>query len=292
MSKIYKMITDRIVDLLEQGTVPWRKPWKGGHQPKNLISNNSYRGINNILLACAPYGSPWWVTFRQAKKLEGTVRKGEKGFPVIFWKPQVRLVEDENGDTEVRQWPLLRYYTVFNVEQCEGLDHQIPPETEATPTFKPIDQAEAVVKAMPAPPSIRHDQPSAFYRPATDLVNMPKPELFTPPEEYYSTLFHELIHATGHESRLARSEVIDTQSFGSHSYSREELVAEFGSCFLCGHTGIEAAVLENSASYINGWMRRLKQDKCLVINAAAKAQKAADWILGRFPDQPAEENSS
>lgn len=281
MDKVYNLITDRIIVLLEQGVVPWRKPWRGGDElPSNLVSKKPYRGINPFLLNCAPYGSPWWVSFKQAKKLGGSVKRGEKGFPVVFWKWMEKRVE-ENGKTVTKAWPMLRYYTVFNVEQCEGLDAKVPAPPEPPATFQPIKAAEAVVKAMPDRPKIRHGKPRAFYSPSQDLVNLPKRELFESPEEYYSTKFHELVHSTGHRKRLARDEVMDFHGFGSEPYSREELVAEIGAAFLCGHAGIETATLENSASYIDGWLHRLKDDKRLVVTAAARAQKAADFILGK-----------
>ena len=280
---VYDVITDRILEKLEAGTVPWHKPWKGGDagMPRNLKSMRAYRGINVFLLSCAGYGSPHWLTFRQAAQLGGSVRKGEKGFPVVFWKWPEKAGDNPGRDDRVQaRGPLLRYYTVFNVAQSDGIDD---PDAGDVPTrtFCPIEACERVVATMPDPPRRVFGEARAYYRPSEDLVNLPPAELFDSDEELYSTLFHELVHSTGHSKRLSRPSVTDAVLFGSHAYSKEELVAEMGAAFLCGHAGIETATLDNSAAYIASWLDKLKNDKCLVVHAAAAAQKAADHILGR-----------
>jgi antirestriction protein ArdC len=276
----YQIMTDRIVGLLEQGVVPWRRPWKqlGGLMPQNLKSKKAYRGVNVFWLACAGYGSPYWVTFKQAKALGGSVRKGEKGFPVIFWK----WLEREDEDTgKSRRIPMLRYYTVFNVEQCEGIEDKVPQiDTDEPVEFEPIERCEQIVESFSGP-SVRTGDSRAYYVPSTDLVNMPKRELFETAESYYSVLFHELGHSTGHESRLGREGITDATMFGSHKYSKEELVAEMTAAFLSGHCAIDSATVENSAAYIQGWLKKLRNDTKLLVSAAAQAQKAADLILGR-----------
>ena len=168
---------------------------------------------------------------------------------------------------------------VFNVDQCEDVDAPAIelPENE----FRPIDRCVSVVEEMPKRPEIRHGESRAYYRPSADLVNMPVPESFESAEGYYSTLFHELTHSTGHRSRLNREEIRESHGFGSTCYSREELVAEFGAAFLDGYCGIESATIENSAAYISGWLGRLRKDPKLIVQAASKAQRAADFILGR-----------
>ncbi len=278
---VYERITARIVQQLECGTVPWRKPWRGGEagQPRNLISGHRYRGINTFLLACVPHDSPYWLTFRQTKQLGGHVRKGEKSTPVVFWKWRER--EDPDSG-RIEKFPLLRHYSVFNSEQCDLPPEKVPAISPVQENdFEPIAACERAVTEMPDPPTIHQGGGSAFYRPVSDTVQVPRPERFDEPGEYYSTVFHELTHSTGHRSRLARPGVTDEIRFSSRTYSKEELIAEMGAAFLCGHCGIENTVIGNSVAYIAGWLQKLRDDKRLVVHAAAAAQKAADHILGR-----------
>ena len=278
---IYEVITDQIIDRLEQGTVPWHQPWSA-ERPKNLVSKNEYRGINIFLLGAGGYANPYWLTVRQAKQLGGHVKKGEKPTPVVFWKwLQHERENPETGELETHSAPLLRVYRVFNVEQCESIPADKVPPLENARDFHPIEEAERVVLEMPQCPIIQHETAQACYRRSADVVNMPQPEVFGSDEEYYSTLFHELTHATGHESRLKRLDSDELAAFGSKDYSQEELVGEMGSAFLCGHCGIAERIIDNSAAYIQGWLRRLRNDKRLVVFAAAQAQKAVDFILNR-----------
>ncbi len=277
MVNVYAIITDRIIKLLEAGTVPWHRPWAGSHlQPRNLISDKPYRGVNAFLLAAAAYESPYWLTFKQAKNREGTVKKGQRGYPCVFWNWVDR---DDPKTGETTQHPFMRYYTVFNAQQCVGID--CPDNPLPARTFSPIRCCEDVVGGMPRAPPICHGGDRACYTPSTDQVQMPPRERFEKEEGYYTTLFHELVHSTGHDSRLARPGITDSILFGSHRYSQEELVAEMGATFLCGHTGIENAVIDNSAAYIASWLRRLRNDQRLVIQSAAQSQKAVDYILDR-----------
>jgi len=293
---VYEIITGRIVELLEKGTVPWHKPWKGSTKaPKNLVSGKEYRGMNVLVLASAGFESPWWLTYRQAIERGGHVKKGAEGFPVLYWNWVARHgdLDSEAGaaveETRAakRKMPLVRYYTVFNVLQCDGVEYaQI--EVQKT-SFSPLEVCEAVVAGMHNPPTIDKTQSKAFYCPSEDLVAMPKPEKFDRAEEFYSTLFHELTHSTGHAMRLNRDGIMDRPIFGSADYTKEELVAEMGAAFLCGYCGIESKVLGNSASYIDNWLRKLKNDAPLVVHAAAQAQKAADYILNRVFDSEEQE---
>ena len=280
---VYEVINNRIMELLAQGTVPWRKTWNsaGGNGPMNLISKKEYRGVNVFLLACMPYGSQYWMTFKQVQDKGGHVIKGSKSTPVIFWKWLDRTgIEVSDGEVSRNgKIPLLRYYSVFNLEQTEGIE--APPVTETISTFTPIERAEQIIKDMPLRPEIHHGGNKASYSPMLDYVKLPVPEDFQSPEEYYSTAFHELSHSTGHASRLGRKGVTETSYFGSHEYSKEELIAEMGASFLCGITGIENKTIENSAAYLQGWLKVLKSDKTLLIHAAAQAQKASDFILNR-----------
>ena len=278
----YDVVTDRIIAKLEAGVVPWRKPWSGrAGMPKNLTSGKEYRGVNVFLLHCLGYESPYFLTFNQAKKLGGYVCQGERGCPVVFWKWFEK--EDENGET--KRLPVLRYYTVFNVAQCK--DVEAPAIEVPERQHNSIEAAEQLVQAMPNAPEIRHGLRGASYNPTEDAVQMPRPEVFESGEAYYSTVFHELTHSTGHPSRLSRK--LETlTSFGSRDYSREELVAEMGAAFLCGEVSILETNIEQSAAYIDGWLRRLRNDRRLVVTAAAQAQKASDYILGqKFAEEPA-----
>lgn len=273
-NQAYERITDRIITLLEQGTVPWHKPWKAQTGwPRNYVSHKSYRGINVFLLSSMSYESPCWLTFRQAEQLGGNVRKGEKSCPVVFWKPMT--VEDKETAKE-KKVPLLRIYHVFNAAQCDGLKNA-PPVTESTVTVKPAE----IVAQMPQPPMIKHGMAFAFYSPHDDCVGMPLRERFTTEEGYYSTLFHEIVHSTGHEKRLKRVTLAENNGFGSDPYCREELIAEMGSAFLCGHAEIIDRTLDTSAAYISHWLERFRNDKTLIVQTAAQAQKATDFILGR-----------
>ena len=278
---VYEIITNQILAALEQGQVPWRKPWRV-LPPANLITKKPYRGINVFLLGFAGYGSQYWLTFNQAKQLRGNIRKGEHGTRIIFWKCKTRETESADGEIEERRSVFLRYYTVFNLEQTEGLSALL-----TLPPAFPIESAEEIVKAMPNPPAFEQDSRAA-YIPSRDTITMPSRTAFQSQAEYYSTLFHELTHSTGHAKRLGREGIDKIQPFGSEDYSKEELVAEMGSAMLCGVTGIEQATIGNSAAYLCGWINRLKGDSRLLIAAARAAQAAADYILGESEkDSPA-----
>ena len=272
---IYESVTARIIESLEKGVVPWRKPW-AVQAPRNLSSDHVYRGINQILLSCTPFSSQYWVTFNQARELGGSVKKGEKATPIVFWK----IYENEDEDRRF----VLRRYNVFNVEQTEGI---YVPKIEPR-TFDPIAECEAVVAAFKDPPSIVHGGTQACYMPSLDRIWMPARAAFTSPAEYYSTLFHELAHSTGHANRLARKGVTDRNSFNSHTYSFEELVAECGAAFLCAHAGISSQVIDNSAAYIQSWASKLKSEPRWIVDASAQAAKAADLILGKVAVKSAE----
>lgn len=279
---VYALITERMIALLESGTVPWKKPWQGGESgaPRNLVSLRAYSGINAFMLTMAPYQSPFWLTFKQAKDLGGHVKKGEKGFPVIYWnKKEIEKKDAKTGETEAGSIVFIRYYTVFNLEQTEGIEAPAP-EGFAPLHFEPLEACEAIRTGYRGGPEIVYREQRAYYAPRLDKINMPKPETFLSVAEYYATLFHELTHSTGHESRLKREGIAEAHHFGDAVYSKEELIAEMGAAFLCAHAGIAPVVLDNSAAYIAGWLKRLKSDKKLVIQAAAAAQKAANRILG------------
>ena len=283
---VYDLITRRITDLLESGTVPWQKPWNVTTSlPRNLVSKKPYRGINIFLLLSVAYQSPYWLTFNQAHQLAGHIRKGEKACPVIFWK-QIEMEDKKTGETE--RIRLLRFYHVFNVAQCDNLKN-IPPLSEQLGT---VTKPAEIIAQMPRRPLIKHGMTKAFYSPSEDFIGIPNCDQFTSEEEYFSTLYHETVHSTGHESRLNRPTLTAKAGFGSTPYCKEELIAEIGAAFLCGHSGIAERTIQNSASYIQGWLERLKNDKTLIVQAAAQAQTAADFILGTKFEESASETAA
>jgi len=270
MSKsVYEIVTKEIIKKLEQGVIPWRQPWINSNAV-NWKTQKPYRGINTMLLNPGEY-----ATFKQIQEAGGKVKKGENGHIVVFWK----WLEVENEDThEIEKIPLLRYYKVFEINsQVEGLKSK---RTTETFNHDPIEQAENIIKGFTDCPKLTFEPGRAYYQPAIDRVNVPPIEHFTQVEEYYSTFFHELIHSTGHKSRLNRKGIEEYVAFGDENYSKEELIAEMGATMLCGRAGIEQKIIDNSASYINSWIIALKGDSRLVVTAASQAQKAADYILG------------
>jgi antirestriction protein ArdC len=282
MPNVYEVITSRIIKQLESGVAPWHKPWKVSGKsglPRNLVSGHEYRGINVWTLLSSGYASRCWLTFRQAIQLDGHVRQGEAGSPIVYWKFGRREVEDGDDIMEKRS-VLCLYYTVFNVEQCEGLKIQ-PAENQ--PQIQPIAACEQIIADWRGKPVIRHGGDCASYSKILDYIQMPERTCFDSMEEYYSTLFHELTHSTGHPARLNRSSLTDFERFGDHNYSREELVAEMGAAFLAGYSGIENRTINNSTAYVANWLKALKNDSRMVLVAASQAQKAADLILGVTP---------
>lgn len=272
MENVYEIVTDKILEALASGTVPWHKPWSAG-LPKNATTNRPYHGINTVLLGMAPYSDPRWLTYKQAGQLGGHVRKGEHGSLITFWK---QLKVDDENEESTKTIPLLRVYKVFNVQETEELN-LAPFQTNP---IEPIEAATAISAGMPNPPSIDHGGGDrAYYVPSRDSVHMPALNVFGGAEGYHSTLFHELSHSTGHTSRLNRESLKTPSPFGSDVYSREELVAEFDAAFVCAASGIDTTI-DNSVAYIAGWSRALRSDKRLVIGAASQDQKAADYITG------------
>ncbi len=296
MSTVYEIVTNRILEMLEKGVIPWARPWRGGElSPRSLMTGHAYRGINVLLTGCQSYESPYWLTYRQALEVGAQVRRGEKGTPIVFWS--TRGVEDQGGtqkEGKKKEIPIIRFYTVFNVAQVEGLKlsrKTLYPGTLAEPQ-PPIEWAERIARDFKGCPEIREGMDHACYRPSDDVIEIPSRESFTSSEGYYSVLFHEMTHATGASGRLNRDTLRKIAAFGDHSYSQEELVAELGSAYLCAEAGIGARVIENQASYIDGWVRALKADSRAVITASAQAQKAVDWILEKRAVQESSETVS
>jgi len=284
---VYEIITKEVISQLESGVVAWRRPWRA-EPPCNLVSGKPYRGINPFLLAPLGYGSRYWLTYAQAAKLGGHVRKGEKSSMVTFWNiGDEKIIRDAAGNERRSRPFLLRYYRVFNLDQTENIADKLG-IGKASPRIPSLDQCEAIVAGMPNRPTIAQDG-RAWYRPSTDTVGIPSRNAFTSAEHFYGTLYHELVHSTGHSSRIGREGIEQLNTFGSEAYSREELIAEMGSAMLCGVTGIEPATLSNSAAYLRSWIDVLRGDSKLIIGAASAAQKAADYILNATAKTP--ENS-
>lgn len=272
-AQIYEAVTARILECLDKGVVPWRKPW-GVLPPRNLSSGHVYRGINQILLSCTAFGSPYWVTFKQARMLGGSVKRGERGSPIVFWK----VYENERANGDIDKRFVLRHFTVFNAEQTEGI---YIPKLEAPKAVDPIDDCEKIISSFKDRPALEHGGNRACYIPALDKVQMPQRSAFSSSEEYYSTLFHEFVHSTGAVTRLGRKGVVDARGFSSHEYSYEELIAECGAAFLCAQAGIAPKTIENSAAYIAHWSKALANEPKWIVQAASAAARAADLVLGK-----------
>lgn len=267
---IYQMVTDRIIEKLEKGTVPWRRPFQGAGAV-SWKTQKEYRGINTLLLEPGEY-----ATFKQIKEAGGKVKKGEKAHPVVFWK--WLEVEDEESEEGKKKIPFLRYYSVFEINtQVEGLESKRKDLVEYE--HDPIEEAEKVIQGYQEPRYTSY-RGSAYYRPADDVVNVPPMSDFSKVHDYYATMFHEMIHSTGHLTRLKREGIVAVANFGSDTYSKEELVAEVGASMLCAKTGIWNKTIDNNTAYIQSWLKVLKNDKKFIISASQQAQKAVDYILG------------
>ena len=278
------MVTNLIIQRLEAGVVPWHMPWKtAGGFPRNLVSKKTYRGFNFWYLLSFGFERPYFLTFNQVQDMGATIRKGCKSFQVVFWK----MVESREDPT--KKVPYLRYYRVFHVDDIEGIDPKKLPETgNHDHDFDPIGTCDRLVEEWTDSPVIEQGKPYACYIPSLDKVEIPSPRTFFKDEEYYSALFHELVHSTGHRKRLDRFSKFPNHTFGSKDYSQEELVAEMGAAYLCAVAGIENETIDNSAAYIQGWLSKLKNDNKFVLQAASYAQLATDYILGIKPHETSE----
>lgn len=275
---IFERVTTTIISLLEKGTVPWRKPWVDTGMPMNLLTRHAYTGINHIMLNTLPYEEPYYVTFRQVKAVAASVIKGERGHLVVFRK--TILEPDKQDETKKIKRHVWRYYFVFNIAQCTGIPSTLLPNPARVRTKKdPIQECEWVIEDYKSCPAIKHESTHPYYDPTNDYINMPPLELFNSAEGYYDTLFHELVHSTGHESRLARKELMESDDFGGELYSMEELVAEIGACYLNSFCGIGTRNMDNNVAYIQNWLKILRNDKRFIVYASARAQKAVDYIL-------------
>ena len=294
MSKVYQILTDKVLSLIDKGVVPWRQTWQAGKLPMNY-DKRAYNGCNLFLLSilCELEGwqHPIFLTFNQIKKLGGKIKEGQekRHNPVFYWNWNCKKVDPVTGDEDT--FPMFRFFLVWNIEQVEGVD--LPKWATATkPAVPVLDACEAVVAGYKNGPTIKHGGNRACYNPPLDLVSMPLREDFDNAESYYATMFHELAHSTGHANRLNRKGVTDPIRFGSHDYSQEELVAELTATFLCNETGIATErVVANSAAYLRGWWAKLKSEPKLFAMASAQAVKAAKHILGSAEEAASEEET-
>ncbi len=275
---VYEMVTNRIIELLEAGTVPWQKPWTESGVPMNLISKRPYRGINLWLLLSLNYERNLFLTWDQLKKIGGSVNKDEHGHIVVFWKNVKKQPEELDKENNAKTVPMLRYYKVFNIAQCRDIPEDLIPEL-VKGELEPILECEAIIHTMPDIPVIIFTGKKAYYDVSRDHVVLPKLKCFKTNESFYSTLFHELVHSTGAEKRLGRESITEMHEFGSEPYSIEELIAELGAAYLCSFTGILDKEIQNAAAYIDGWLDKLRNDKRFIVQASGQAQKAVDCIL-------------
>lgn len=290
---LYDEVTGRIIAELEDGRFPWVQPWRssgaaGLGLPQNALTSRSYSGVNILILWSTVIDQGWptqgWLTFRQALTAGGHVRKGERGTSIVYadrFTPEAEKDRARETGEDARAIPFLKRFTVFNVAQCEGLPLDLvgnsvaPLEPRRDCDILPL--AEAVIAASGV--AFRNGGDEAFYVPARDYVQLPPQPAFFEPVDYYHTALHELTHATGHESRLARKIL---NSFGTKDYAREELVAELGSAFLCAALGIEPTV--RHSDYLASWLQVLREDNRAIFRAASAASKAADWLLARHAE--------
>ena len=280
MSKsVYEMVTERIIEQLEQGIIPWEKPWSGVREGAfNRVSKKSYSLLNQMMLK----HDGEYATFKQWTELGGHIRKGEKSEIVVFWK--ILPVEEvqEDGTKIVKQIPLLKYINVFHISQVDGVE---PLPKEELHDIEPIEKAESILQDYWTREQIKVEHVKgnkAFYSPMLDMIQLPLFEQFKDANEYYSTAFHESVHSTMKESRCNRAEERKNKlvAFGSEEYSKEELVAELGSASLMNIIGIETKKsFKNSTAYIQSWIRVLKNDVKFIVSASSKAEKAVNYIL-------------
>jgi antirestriction protein ArdC len=310
---IYQMVTDKITTALEAGTVPWQQGWVSvGGMPRSMSTGKLYTGVNPFMLnleaAEKGYTSPWWGTFDKIAELAGMrkvttgkrvrwvspdgtprgVRTGEHSTIAVFWKVSKRTEQNDKGEDEEKKFFTLIYHRVFNAEQADALPERYHPAKEERDAFQVLEAAQAVADqylAGASAPELAHAGFRAYYKMGLDKITMPDQDRFLSPEDYYDTLFHEIAHSTGHETRLNRRGIAEFDHFGSDRYSKEELVAEMAAAMLNAVTGIATTKTEvNNAAYIGSWLKSLRGDVKLVLTAASAAQSAANLILGTIQE--------
>lgn len=277
MNNVYEMVTERIIEQLENGVIPWQKPWTGTKSGAyNRVSRKPYSILNQMLLQ----HSGEYATFKQWTEAGGHIRKGAKSEIVTFWKIQLIEEEEEDGTKVKKQIPLLRYYHVFHISQVDGVE---PKEKIELQELEPIEEAERVKREYMDREQMKIYEKitdKAFYTPTFDYIEIPCKEQYKNIEEFYSTLFHEMIHSTGYYKRLNRLESGASAGFGSETYSKEELTAEIGSAMILNRLGIETdRTFSNSTAYIQNWLQVLKNDNKFIVSASSKSEKAVKYIF-------------
>jgi antirestriction protein ArdC len=279
---VYTRVTAKIIADLEQGVRPWQKPWNSKHTAGRITrplraNGEPYRGVNVLLLWSEAldksYSASTWLTYKQAASVGAQVRKGEHGSFVVYADKITKAETDDQGQESERHIPFMKSYTVFNVEQIDGLPAHYYAQSQPLQPVERIEHAETFFAATGI--AVRHGGNRAFYSPSRDIVQMPPRESFVNAEAYCATLSHELTHSTAHPSRLAREL---GKRFGDQAYAAEELIAEMGSAFLCADLGITPEVREDHAAYLAHWLQVLKADKRAIFTAASQAQRAADFL--------------
>ena len=283
---VYARVTARIIEDLEQGIRPWFKPWNAGNTEGRITrplrhNGTPYQGINILLLwgesIDKGYAANIWMTYKQALELKAQVRKGEHGSLVVYADRFTKTETADNGDAIEREIPFMKAYTVFNVEQIDGLPAQY--QTKPEPKGEPLQLIESTERFFDATgATFRHGGNKAYYAPGPDMIQLPVPESFKDAESYAATKAHELTHWTKHQTRLDRD--LGRHRFGDEGYAREELVAELGAAFLCADLGITPEPREDHAAYIGHWLKVLQNDKRAIFQAAAHAQRAVDYLNG------------
>lgn len=277
MANVYEMVTQRIIEELEQGIIPWNKPWTGVRGGAfNRISKKPYSLINQMMLR----HDGEYASYKQWQSVGGQVRKGEKSEIVVFWKMLQKKEQNEDGDEVVRTIPVLKYFSVFHISQVDGVEPLEKPELNEE--IEPLDEAEDVLMGYINREGIKFEQEAsneAYYAPLRDMIHLPLIEQFSDAAEYYSVAFHEATHSTMKETRCNRPQKM--AAFGTENYSKEELVAEIGSATMLNILGIETkGTFKNNAAYIQNWLQVLKNDNRFIVSASSKAEKAVKYILG------------
>ena len=278
---IYAAVTERIIAQMEQGVIPWQKPWVANGKAISHATGKPYSLLNQMLL-----GRPGeYLTFKQCQEAGGRIKKDEKSSMVVFWK---WIVQEDEETGEKKEVPFLRYYNVFHIEQCEGITAKYTTESALPDGASTVEHAQEIIYDYLGRTGVKmlhQEGDRAFYRPSTDEIVLPIRKQFVSTAEYYGTAFHELTHSSGHPSRLNRLDKV--AAFGGAEYSKEELVAEIGAAALVNHVGLETSTsFRNNAAYIQNWLSVLRGDKRFIVSAAGKAEKAVRFILGEDVQNP------
>jgi antirestriction protein ArdC len=281
----YQRITNTVMEQLEKGVVIWQKCWNSFGMPKNIVTGHRYKGWNvfllNFIAGYRGYKTPYFLTYKQALDKGGVIRKGEKGASVVWWatiEDKKHPLENPEGEEKYKVFRIPKIHTVFNIDQSQGITFPKVAKLFRTHSGK-IEACEKVLTGMKNKPQIIHYGDKAYYQHRKDVITIPTPETFHTDEAYYKTLFHELAHSTGHVKRLNRKELVNYEGFGKENYSKEELTAELTAAYLSAVCGIGETTINNSAAYLQGWLNALKNDKRLLLQAAAQAQAACDYML-------------